>query len=121
VFVQSENEFAHWVAAGWRALLRMGVEPELRIVGIPAPTPLHITKKLFAAFGGDVGLTVTTPLPELVEALGHLQPEVILTSASVGGLLAEAQLQGTLGVAPRHVIVSGEVLTEDTRRRIGNA
>jgi phenylacetate-coenzyme A ligase PaaK-like adenylate-forming protein len=121
VFVQTRDEFAVWLAAGWRVLLRNGAEPGMRVAGIPAPTPLHITRKLFAGLGGDVGVSVTTPMLELVGALNRIRPDVILTTAGLGGLLAEEQLQGRLGVEPAHVLVSGEVLTDDAKLRIHDA
>src|SRR5262245_44352852 len=110
VFVQTRAEFEFWVAACLRALTRFGIGRGTRVVGIGAPGPLHITKKLFVALGGPSEgvpeLTVITPLPQLVEALNDRQPEAILTHASVAGLLAELQLQGRLGIEPRCVVVS---------------
>ncbi len=52
VFPQSAAEFGRWVAAAWRVRHRFGLGQGTRFVGIGAPTPLHITQKLFAAFGG---------------------------------------------------------------------
>ena len=52
VFVQTEEEFSVWVAATLRALTRFGIGPDTRVVGIGAPGPLHISKKLFAALAG---------------------------------------------------------------------
>jgi phenylacetate-CoA ligase len=122
VFVQTRAEFGFWVAACLRALTRFGISRGTRVVAIGAPGPLHITKKLFVALAGPSEgvpeLTVTTPLPQLVEALNRRQPEAILTHASVAGLLAELQLQSRLGIEPRCVVVSSEVLSEDVKTRI---
>jgi phenylacetate-coenzyme A ligase PaaK-like adenylate-forming protein len=125
VFPQTRAEFAQWVAACWRVFSRFGLRPGARAVGIAAPTPLHITQKLFRALGGfGVGrpeLTATLPMPALVDALNHDQPEAILSLVSVVGALATEQLEGRLSMRPRWAAVSSEVVTEDARRRIGGA
>ncbi len=122
VFPQTAGEFDEWLAAAWRARRRIGLGPELRAIGIGAPTPLHITQKVFAAFGGfgrgRPALAVTAPLAELVDALNADQPEVIFTVAGLAGMLAEEQLEGRLRIAPHAVAVSSEVLTEGVARRV---
>jgi phenylacetate-coenzyme A ligase PaaK-like adenylate-forming protein len=60
-------------------------------------------------------------MPALVQALGHDQPEAILSLASVVGALATEQLEGRLSIRPRWAAVSSEVVTEEARRRIGEA
>ena len=91
VFVYSQEEFAHWIAVGLAAFARAGVTPETRLIAIGAPSDLHITRQLFAAFqAGREGvprLSVTTPLAETVEALNGYQPEALLAYASVVGAL----------------------------------
>ncbi len=100
VFVYSHEEFAHWIAVGLAAFARAGVTPETRLIAIGAPSDLHITRQLFAAFqAGREGvprLSVTTPLAETVEALNAYQPEALLAYASVVGALADEQLDGRL-------------------------
>jgi phenylacetate-coenzyme A ligase PaaK-like adenylate-forming protein len=125
VFPQTRAEFAQWVAACWRVVSRFGLRPGARTAGIAAPTPLHITQKLFRALGGfGVGrpeLTVTMPMPALVEALDRDQPEAIFGTVSTVGALATEQLAGRLSMRPRWAVASGEVLPEDVRLRIGDA
>jgi phenylacetate-coenzyme A ligase PaaK-like adenylate-forming protein len=125
VFPQTCDEFAEWVAACWRVFSRFGLRAGARTAGIAAPTPLHITQKLFRALGGfGMGrpeLTATRPMPALVEALDHDQPEAILSLVSVVDALATEQLEGRLSMRPRWAAVSSEVVTEDARRRIGEA
>jgi phenylacetate-CoA ligase len=125
VFPQTRAEFAHWVAACWRVFSRFGLQPGARAVGVAAPTPLHITQKLFRALGGfGVGrpeLTATMPTPVLAEALDDDQPEAILSLVSVVNALATEQLEGRLSIRPRWAAASSEVLAEDVRRRIGEA
>jgi phenylacetate-CoA ligase len=125
IFPQSDAEFRSWVAAAWRVRHRHGLDEGTRVVGIGAPTPLHITQKLFTAFGGfgdgRPALAVTTPLPELVATLNRDRPEAIVTPPSIAGLLAGEQLEGRLSIEPRGIMVAGEVLTEDIGRRVAAA
>jgi phenylacetate-CoA ligase len=125
VFPQSAAEFIRWVAAAWRVRRRFGLDQGTRFVGIGAPTPLHITQKLFAAFGGFGNgrptLAVTTPLPELVATLNDDRPESIVTVPSIAGLLAEEQLAGRLSIELRGIMLGGEVLTDDLVRRVDEA
>ena len=125
VFPQSAAEFVRWVAAAWRVRRRFGLDQGTRFVGIGAPTPLHITQKLFAAFGGFGNgrptLAVTTPVPELVATLNDDRPESIVTVPSIAGLLAEEQLAGRLSIELRGIMLGGEVLTDDLVRRVDEA
>jgi phenylacetate-coenzyme A ligase PaaK-like adenylate-forming protein len=104
---------------------RIGLPPEARVIGIAAPTPLHITQKLFSAFRAfgerRPRLTVTMPLPELVQALDRDQPEALFTIPSMIGVLAEQQLAGALSIAPRRIVVAGEVLSDDVAGRVREA
>jgi len=122
VFVYTREEFAVWVAACLRIMARAGMTPETRLVAIGAPSPLHITRQLFAAFGAGRAaaprLSVTTPLDVMVRSLNEYRPEAIITYASIAALLADEQLEGRLEVEPNVVAVGSEVLTEDIERRI---
>jgi len=122
VFVYSHEEFAHWIAVGLAAFARAGVTPETRLIAIGAPSDLHVTRQLFAAFqAGREGvprLSVTTPLAEMVDALNEYQPEALLAYASVVGLLADEQLDGRLAIEPDLIVTTSEVLTDETEQRI---
>jgi phenylacetate-coenzyme A ligase PaaK-like adenylate-forming protein len=125
VFPQTGAELGVWVAATRRLMLRTGLEPGARVAGIGAPTPLHITQKLFAALGGfGAGrpeLTVATPLPEVVDVLNRDRPETIVTLPGVAAALAEEQIEGRLAIRPRRILLAGEVLTDNAIRRISDA
>lgn len=122
LFVYSHEEFAHWIAVGLAALARAGVTPETRLIAIGAPSDMHITRQLFAAFqAGREGvprLSVTTPFAETVEALNDYQPEALIAYASVVGALADEQLEGRLHIDPSLVSTTSEVLTDETEGRI---
>lgn len=125
IFVYSPAEFAHWIALSLAALARVGVTPATRFVAIGAPSALHITRRLFAAFqAGREGvpkLSVATPLEETLASLNAYQPEAMLAYAGVLGALADEQLHGRLDIRPRVVIATSEVLTEDAAARIETA
>jgi phenylacetate-CoA ligase len=123
IFVFSHEELARWVAQALASLARVGVTPETRLVAIGAPSALHITRQLFASMTRpDVPrLSVLSPLEEIVSELNGFRPEALLSYASVVGALAEEQLQGRLEIAPRVVITTSEVLTDDAVQRIEQA
>ncbi len=125
LFVYSQAEFADWVAVFVRSFARLGMTPDTRIVGVGAPSALHLSQQVIAAMqagrSGAPRVSVTTPLDEMVAALDRYQPEVIGGYPSVIALLAEEQLQGRLAIEPRVVLTTSEVLTEDAAARIESA
>jgi phenylacetate-CoA ligase len=124
IFVFSHEELAYWAAQAIASLVRVGVTPETRLIAIGAPSALHITRQLFASMQSRTDaprLSVLTPLAETVTELNGFQPEALLSYASVVAALAEEQLQGRLRIAPRMVITTSEVLTEDAALRIEQA
>ena len=125
LFVYSHAEFAYWVGVFVRSFARLGMTGETRIVGIGAPSALHLSQQVIAAMqAGRTGaprVSVTTPLDEMVAALNEYRPDVIGGYPSVIALLAEEQLQGRLTIAPRVILTSSEVLTEDAAARIESA
>jgi phenylacetate-CoA ligase len=125
IFVYSPAEFAHWIAVSLAALARVGVTPATRFVAIGAPSPIHITRQLFAAFQAgraDVpSLSVSTPLEEIVVSLNAYRPEAMLAYAGFLGVLADEQLNGRLDIRPRLVIGTSEVLTDDVVCRVEEA
>ncbi len=60
-------------------------------------------------------LDARTPLPGLVAALNEFQPRLLVSYASMVGILAGAQLEGDLRIAPSKVIAASEVLPVDAR------
>jgi phenylacetate-CoA ligase len=96
-----------------------GVSQNARVLGIGAPTPMHMTNRLFAELRAGRSnaprVSVTTPLPEMIETLNAYQPEALITYPSVIRRLAEAQRQGQLRIAPRQFSSVAETLTQDVR------
>jgi phenylacetate-coenzyme A ligase PaaK-like adenylate-forming protein len=122
LFVYSQQDFAHWVSVCIRSFARLGMTPETRIVGVGAPSSLHLSQQVIAAMqagrSGAPTVSVTTPVDEMVDALNAYRPEVIAGYASMMGVLAEEQLQGRLAISPRVVLTTSEVLTDDAAARI---
>lgn len=126
VFVYAEAEFTVWVAAFLRGIATMGVTPGMRAASIGAPSPIHLSRQVFAEVAGDrtgevPELYVSTPVPQMLAPLDAYRPDAISTLPSIAALLAEEQLAGRLHIAPSLVATGAEVLTEDMRRRIRDA
>jgi phenylacetate-CoA ligase len=118
VFVYSPEDFRVAQAATLRALARLGAQPGLRVIGIGAPSPLHISRRLFSRLqaggsGAPPELSVLTPVEELVEALNTLQPEVMVGYPSVYATLAAEQLAGRLRIDPVAMATGAEVQREE--------
>lgn len=77
-------------------------------VGVTVRTPWVSTLRLAAA----------EPLATIVQKLNDWQPEILVSYASMGRILAEEQHAGRLHINPAVVFTSSEVLTDETRRRI---
>jgi phenylacetate-coenzyme A ligase PaaK-like adenylate-forming protein len=124
LFVYSQAEFAHWAAVFLRSFARLGLEPETRLTGIGAPSPLHLSRQVAAALMAGRGgprLAVTMPIADIVGALNEYLPEFLVSYPTILALLAEEQLNGNLDIAPRVLVSVSEVLTEDAARRIEQA
>ena len=118
VFAYSLEDFRVAQAATLRALARLGARPGLRVIGIGAPSPLHISRRLFSRLqaggpGAPPELSVLTPVEELVEALNALQPEVMVGYPSVYSTLAGEQLAGRLHISPVALATGAEVQREE--------
>ena len=107
------------VASILRLLKVQGISAGTRVVGIGSPTPLHMTNRLFAELRAGRAdaprLSVTTPVPEVVEALNAYKPEALITYPSFVRRLAEEQQAGRLRIAPRQFCTAAETLTQDVR------
>jgi phenylacetate-CoA ligase len=120
VVVYDRDAWAIAQASVLRTLALQQVPPEARVLGIGAPTPLHMTHRLFAELRAGRNddaprLAVTTPIPAMVDALNAFQPEVLISYPSVIRRLAEEQQAGRLHIAPRKFSSCAETLTQDVR------
>ena len=110
------------VANVQRWLAVMGVDPKARNVGIGAPTPLHLTNRVFPEIRtADLDaprLSVTMPMAEIVAALNTYRPDMLLTYPSLLRRIAEEQRDGRLRIAPRLLCSAAETLTSDVRELV---
>jgi len=113
--------------AGWHQIVAnilrfvavISASPDSRVIGVGAPTPLHLTNRAFAELRAGRAdaprLSVITPLPEIVGALNTYQPEVVVTYPSVIRRLAEEQEAGRLRIRPKKLSSTAEVLVPGVR------
>lgn len=108
------------MAAFQRSMLLQEISPTARVIGIGSPSPIHMSRRLFASIqkgrrNVPPRLSVTTPLPEIVAILNAFQPEVVLTYPSIIRRLAEEQQAGRLRIRPEKFCSTAETLTPDVR------
>jgi phenylacetate-CoA ligase len=120
--VFDRDDMAMGTAVSLRAMARQGIGPQTHLVAIGSPDPLHLTRQVFAVFqAGRPGvprLSVTTPVPEMVDALNAYRPEALVGYPTVAALLADEQLEGRLDIAPRILAFGSEPITADIVRRV---
>jgi phenylacetate-CoA ligase len=99
--------------------------PRLKLAMIGGGSPTHMTRR--GAQTMDIGvhrlcaLSVTQPLPELVERLNAFGPQALYGYPSIVALLAAEQLAGRLRIEPDSVFTSSEPLSSTVRERIERA
>jgi phenylacetate-CoA ligase len=119
VFPYSRAEWRMAMAAffRWTAITGRTPAPRRRVAVVLAPAPRHMTWRY--ARTADFGLldvlrldAARTP-EDLVAALNAFRPQEISGYPSALALLAHAQLEGRLRIAPRFVATSSEVRTPE--------
>jgi phenylacetate-coenzyme A ligase PaaK-like adenylate-forming protein len=99
--------------------------PRLKLAMIGGGSPTHMTRR--GAQTMDIGLhrlcklSVTQPVPQLVERLNAFQPQALYGYPSIVALLAVEQQAGRLRIAPESVFTSSEPLSPTVRERIAQA
>jgi phenylacetate-coenzyme A ligase PaaK-like adenylate-forming protein len=125
LFVYNARDWAGGLAGSVRGMIRCGMRPDDRVVGVGAPPGAHMSSRIFAALQSgrtDVPrLSALRPLDETVAALNAFQPHVLLGYPSVAALLAAEQLAGRLAIAPRRIALGSEPLTTAMRARVHEA
>jgi phenylacetate-coenzyme A ligase PaaK-like adenylate-forming protein len=116
------DEAAAWRAVTARPMMRIGIGPQARFVGLGSPSPVHVTRQVMIPPGVPMPpISAATPIAELVAALNTQQPEVLLGAVGVWRALADEQIAGRLRIAPRATLFSSEPVTADVRRRVQDA
>lgn len=129
VFVYDRDEWRQCLTAFLRWSELIGLRPRLprrlRLATVAATSPLHMTARF--GLSTDLGLYAVcrldarTPIRELVAALNEHRPEHLVAYASMASLLAVEQLEGRLHIAPRVIVTTSEVRTEEMTTNIRTA
>jgi phenylacetate-CoA ligase len=99
--------------------------PRLKLAIIGGGSPTHMTRR--GAQTLDIGLqrlcrlSVTQPVPELVERLNAFQPQVLYVYPSLAALLAVEQRAGRLRLDLESLFTSSEPLSPTIRERLEQA
>lgn len=128
-FLHGPEEWRWVMASVPRLLAWSGVNARERGRGAVVSTtaPWHMTARGAAELrrlgmdGGRLSIDAGEPLEQAIARLNAFKPTSILGYPSLIQLLAEAQCAGRLDIAPRWIVCSSEVLTEDARQSIERA
>jgi phenylacetate-CoA ligase len=99
--------------------------PRLKLAMIGGGSPTHMTRR--GAQTMDIGLhrlcrlSVTQPVPELVERLNAFQPQALYAYPSIAALLAVEQRAGRLRLDLESLFTSSEQLSPTVRERLDQA
>lgn len=126
IFLWNRAEWTTVIASYARAQEWAGITADLvrrtRIGVVSSRTPWHqsalVGMSVDSTFVPVRRFDATSPLEAIVAGLNEWRPENLICYASMGRVLAEEQLAGRLSIAPRAVMCSSEVLTDEARRRI---
>ena len=96
-----------------------------RMAVVSSTTPWHqsalVASTVDSGFIPTLRLDAGTPLEDLTARLDAFQPHILVGYASILRLLADAQAEERLHIAPTATFSASEVLTEATRRSIDHA
>jgi putative adenylate-forming enzyme len=128
-FLFNEDEWATILASFARGQEWSGVHIHLtrqqRMATVASISPWHMSSQVSATVKSwwrpSLRLPASQPLSTAVEQLNEWQPEVLISYASMAGILAEEQLAERLHIQPEVVYVASEVLTSQAKKRIKEA
>lgn len=128
LFVYDKHAWNVAAANQMRMQRTMGITPQMRGLGIGAPSPVHMSYRFHAEFRairpGAPTLYVTSPIEEIVAQLNAYQPDYLNTYPSLFRRLAEEQRAGRLKIAPKLLRSAAEALSPDVKelvREVWNA
>src|SRR6185312_13662331 len=129
VFLYSPAEWIECLASISRPMKWAGVKPNplrpLRSTMLASTTPWHysarVGRSLSTRMLPTLRLDAGEPVESMVRRLNEWRPNVLVAYPSVLRQLADEQIAGRLRIAPSFCATSAEVLTPETRRRIGEA
>jgi phenylacetate-CoA ligase len=128
-FLFNEDEWATVLASFARGQEWSGVyirpTRQQRMATVASISPWHMSSQVSATVKSwwrpSLRLPASQPLSTTVEQLNEWQPEVLISYASMAGILAEEQLAQRLHIQPEVVYVASEVLSSQAKRHIEEA
>ena len=128
-FLFDESEWLHVLASFARSQEWSGVRISLtrrqRMATVASISPWHMSSQVAATVKSwwrpSLRLPASQPLSKTVDELNAWQPEVLISYASMAGVLGEEQIAGRLQIQPKVVYAASEVLTSQTRSRVKEA
>jgi phenylacetate-CoA ligase len=129
VFLSDPTEWQTILASYSRANdwagIAAGLTSRLRMAVVSSRNPSHQSAMVGATvasrFVPTLRLDAAQPIGEIVGQLNAFQPGALVGYASALRLLADEQLDGRLAIRPHGVFSASEVLTAETRARLGSA
>ena len=128
-FLFDESEWTSVLASFARGQEWSGVGINLirqqKMATVASISPWHMSSQVAATakswWRPSLRIPASQPLSKTVEQLNEWQPEVLISYASMAGILAEEQLAERLNIHPTVVYVASEVLTSQTKRQVKEA
>ncbi len=105
--------------------VRISLTRRQKMATVASISPWHMSSQVSATVKSwwrpSLRLPASQPLSKTVDELNQWQPEVLISYASMAGVLSEEQLAHRLRINPKIVYVASEVLTTQTRKRVKEA
>src|SRR6266511_4468106 len=128
-FLFDEAEWTYILASFARGQEWSGVRINLtqrqRMATVASISPWHMSSQVSATVKSwwrpSLRIPASQPLSKTVEELNQWQPEVLVSYASMAGILAEEQLAHRLRIQPQVVYAASEVLTSQTKKLVKEA
>lgn len=128
-FLFNEAEWVSVLASFARGQEWSGVRINLarrqRMATVASISPWHMSSQVAATVKSwwrpSLRLPASQPLSKTVAELNEWQPDVLISYASMAGVLAEEQLAHRLRIQPSIVYVASEVLTSQTKSLVKKA
>jgi len=128
-FLFDEAEWINILASFARSQEWSGVRINLtkrqRMATVASISPWHMSSQVATTVKSwwrpSLRIPASQPLSKTIEELNAWQPEVLVSYASMSGILAEEQLAHRLHINPQVVYPASEILTPQTIQRIKEA
>ena len=105
--------------------VRINLTRRQRMATVASISPWHMSSQVAATVKSwwrpSLRLPASQPLSKTVAELNEWQPDVLISYASMAGVLAEEQLAHRLRIQPSVVYVASEVLTSQTKTLVKEA